>query len=837
MNPVQRLYTSSRLDSGIFLISLSVLLIELLLTRIFSVTMFYHLSFMVVSLAMLGLGASGLIVNLWSSSFGRDKFWSQLSWAAIIFAITSVFAIGVAFRLPISLNLEGTNWLRLGLIYLLCVIPFLAGGLVVALILTHHAEQANRLYAFDLFGAAVGCLIFIPATNWLGAPTAVLIGAATATLAAIVLAGNDAPIPRKVAIVSGAVLLLLALVNSRIGFYDVRVTKGQQQPQMLAMKWNSFSRVEVIGTPTELWHPRHPVFAGTSKTLDSDFRIPEAWLRYDADAATQITRFDGDLTRLRHLGYDVTSTAHHMRQFHNVLIIGAGGGRDVLTALHMGSGPVTGVEINPLTIQLMRQRFRTFTGGLYADYPGVNIINDEGRNYVRHANSQYDLIQASLVDTWAASAAGAYALTENNLYTVEAFEDYLRHLTPDGVITFSRWFAEPPVESLRVVSLAIEALKRQGIQDPATHIFVVRTNQGETNLPSLGTILVKKSPFTPEELEKLREWSSKMRFLVNYSPDDVAKRAELTDFHHLLGSQSSQFIAEYPFDISAVYDDRPFFFNRVPLLPWLEHNLGAGTSSTGATPLTLGGQTLLISLVATLICTLTLLLLPLIAARWGKNTDSSSLNGVGRSRASLWALYFSGLGLGFIMVEVVLIQRFSLFLGYPVYSLSVVLFTILLASSLGSHLAGRFAEHISSSKMLTTALAILCITLGLYVVFLPKLLDAALGNSTTVRIMLSVLLVAPLGLLMGVPFSTGLRLAGREGKGLISWAWAVNGGSSVFGSTLTILISMTYGFTVSILTGMAAYAVAFGVIAIVVRSQSEIQQIINPPSLEKVISE
>ena len=839
MSPVRRLFTPSRLDWGIFLISFSVLLIELLLTRIFSVTMFYHLSFMVVSLAMLGLGASGLIVNLWSSRFSRDKLWHQLSWAAIIFAITSVFAVGVAFRLPVSLDLAGTNWLRLGLIYFLCVLPFLAGGLVVALILTHHAEQANRLYAFDLFGAALGCLVFIPATNWLGAPTAVLIGAATATLAAIVLAGNNALASRRAAIITGAVLLFLALANSRIGFYDVRVIKGQEQPPMLALKWNSFSRVEVIGTPTELWRPRHPVFAGFSKTLDPDFRIPEVWLRYDADAATQITRFDGNLTRLRHLGYDVTSTAHHMRQFHNVLVIGAGGGRDVLTALHMGSGPVTGVEINPLTIQLMRQRFRTFTGGLYAGYPGVNIINDEGRNFVRHANAQYDLIQASLVDTWAASAAGAYALTENNLYTVEAFEDYLRHLTADGVITFSRWFAEPPVESLRVVTLAIDALQRQGVKDPAAHIFVVRTNQSETNLPSLGTILVKKSPFTPEELGKLREWSAKMRFLINYAPDDVAKGAELTEFHHLLGLQSAQFVAEYPFDISAVYDDRPFFFNRVPLLPWLEHKLGGGSSSTGATPLTLGGQTLLISLVVTLLCTLALLLLPLIAARWSKDTDSISLNGMGRGRALLWACYFSGLGLGFIMVEIVLIQRFSLFLGYPVYSLSVVLFTILLASSAGSYLAGRLAERMNATKLLPIVLAILCGTLGLYVLVLPNLLDAALGNSTLIRILITALLVAPLGLLMGVPFSTGLRLAGREGNGLISWAWAVNGGSSVFGSTLTILISMTYGFTASILTGTVAYAVALGVVAIAVRPLAVKQppaEEVEAPALEKVLS-
>jgi hypothetical protein len=274
MNSARLSLRPSRLDCGIFLISFSVLLIELLLTRIFSVTMFYHLSFMVVSLAMIGLGASGLIVNLWPSRFRRDRLWTQLSWSAVLFALTSVCAVAVAFRLPVTLDLSGENWLRVGVIYLLCVVPFLAGGLVVALILTHHAERANRLYAFDLFGAALGCLVFIPATNWLGAPTAVLVGAALATAAATVLAGKEAPRPRLAAVAVGAAILLAALANSRLGFYDVRVVKGQQQPPMLALKWNSFSRVEVIGTPTELWRPRHPVFAGFSKTLDPDFRIP-----------------------------------------------------------------------------------------------------------------------------------------------------------------------------------------------------------------------------------------------------------------------------------------------------------------------------------------------------------------------------------------------------------------------------------------------------------------------------------------------------------------------------------------------------------------------------------
>lgn len=798
----------TRIDIGIFLISLTVLFIELMLTRIFSVTLHYHLSFMAVSLAMLGLGASGLIVNLWPARFGPSALSTQLSWGTMLFAVATVFAVGVAFYVSVSMEPTRGNLLRLGLIYGLCVIPFLAGGLMVALILTHHAEQANRLYFFDLLGAAVGCLVFIPATNWFGAPTAVLVGAAIAAAAGVILAETGPVWLRRLAIALTCCLLVAAVGNTKWNFYDVRVTKSYWQPPMLALKWNSFSRVEVQGTPDDLLTPRVPRSSGFSTRLDPEFRIPEVMLLYDADALTQITGFDGDVRRLQHLRYDVASAAYQMRQYRNVLVIGSGGGRDILTALHMGSGPVTGVEVNPLTIQLIRQQFREFTGGLYSDFPGVRVINDEARSFLQHTLTKYDLIQASLIDTWAASAAGVHALTENSLYTVEAFSDYLNHLTPDGVISFSRWYLDPPVESLRVVTLAIEALRRQGVSNAASYVFVVRTNNGDLQSPSMSTILIKRAPFTARELANLRAWSSEMDFIISYAPDDANQGTARNEFHQLVSPQSAQFITQFPYDISAVYDDRPFFFNRVPVVPWIAHRLGLASLRLGEGNLTLGGQTLLFLLVLTAACTLLLLLLPLIAVRrrLDQRSGASTLGTIRRPRAILWAVYFASLGLGFIMVEVVLIQRFSLFLGYPVYSLSVVLFTILASSGIGSLLAGRW----SLPQTLLRVLGMLCATLMLYALALPWVLSATLGSTTALRIIIAIAVIAPLGLLMGMPFPTGLRHAGRETKGLVSWAWAVNGGASVFGSTLAILISMTYGFTSTVLVGAGAYAVALG---------------------------
>lgn len=827
-----RLSRPTRLDGGIFLVSFAVLLVELLLTRIFSVTMYYHLSFVVVSLAMLGFGASGLLLNLRPALFRPQNFQRQLAAGGVLFALTAVLVVGVAFYLPVPLALSKGNLLRLGLIFLLCVVPFLMGGLVVALILTHRTEQAHRLYFADLAGAALACLLFIPVTNLLGAPTGVLLAASVGAAAGVVFAGREAPQMRRAALALCVLLVVAAALNARLNFYDVRVVKGKTQPPLLALEWNSFSRVEVVGRPEDMTRLHPPRGAGYSERMPPELLTTELFLRYDADAATELTRFDRDLNRLAYLRYDVASAPYQLRRYENVLVLGAGGGRDLLTALLMGNRRLTGVEINPVTVKLLRGRFRQYTGGIYDNFPGVSIVNDEGRNFLRSRDERYDLIQASLVDTWAATSAGAYALTENNLYTVEAFQDYLRHLAPDGVLSFSRWFTSPPVEPLRVVTLAAEALRREGVADPSAHVFVLRTTGRPGHV--LGTILVKRSPFAREEIATLRGWAEQMNFPIAYAPDDRERGAETNEFHRLFDSRSAEFIKDYPYDISAVYDDRPFFFDRVPLVAWAAHRLGFAGAGLGRGEMTLGGQSLLVALVVSAFFTAALLLLPFALLRRAPdaathddappdpnqatatlseatnalNTDGpapiTSSDEATRGRSIVWALYFASLGLGFIAVELVLIQRFNLFFGYPVYSLSVVLFTMLLASGAGSFWAGRF----ESRRLLPRALALLCALLAVYALVLPRALGAAAGASVLLRIALAVCLIAPVGLLMGMPFPTGLKRAGREAKSLVAWAWAVNGAASVFGSTLTTLIAMTYGFTYGLLAGALAYAAA-----------------------------
>ena len=787
-----------RLSTGVFLASFSTLLLQLAFTRILSVSFHYHTSFLVVSLAMLGLGWSGVAVGLRPPGPEPASVDRRLANAALLFVPGAVLAALTAFHLPLTLDDSGSNWLRLLAFAAVSLAPFAAGGLVVALALAGEPAHANRLYACDLVGAGLACAAFVPAANVLGPPTTVLLAAAAMALAGAAFLGRAQRARWWLASGVAALLVLAAALNVEHRFFDLRVVKGRDQTPTVAVRWNAFSRVEVSGTPELILTLRRPQSLGYSHTLDPAFRVAEAHLLYDADALTQITRLDREPRDLQHLAFDVASAPYQLRRQGPVLVIGAGGGRDVLTALSLGAGPITAVEVNPLTLELMRGPFREYSGELYAGYPGVTAVHAEGRNFVRRSTERFDVIQASLIDTWAASAAGAYALTENSLYTVEAFLDFLDHLNPDGVLAVSRWYGgqgAPPVEPLRLVSLAGAALRQRGVTDARGQLSVVRTRPELTGAPSLCTVLVRRSPFPADELDRVESWAARMGFTVEYGP---GHSSETGFFEAVLGTDRDRFLAGFPFDVRPVTDDMPFFFDRVPILPWLLDRLGLATSPLGRSPLTAGSRMLLVSLGLSGACTLLLLVLPWLWLR------RAGLAAVPRRRVTAWTLYFAALGLGFINVELVLLGRLNLFLGYPVYALVVVLFTLLLSSGAGSALAGRW----STPRGWRMALVLVAAVLSLGAVAVPALIRAALGSPEPVRVALAVLAVAPMGLVMGTAFPLGLRRAADDAAGLVPWAWAVNGATSVFGSALTTLLSMSFGFSATLHVGISAYLVA-----------------------------
>jgi SAM-dependent methyltransferase len=546
------------LDVGIFAISFAILLLELLLTRVFSVVMYHHFSFLAVSLAMMGIALGGLIVNLRPDRFRADNVATVGPRFARMFALSLITAASVAFHFPVRLDAGPLMWFTVVPILAVVVLPFIFGGAIVAHILAFNAERAHRLYFFDLVGAGFGCLLFVPLIGFVGAPSALLLTAAVGTLAGAALADGRGPTLRE-ALLAG-LLLLAAGLNTRLEFFDVRFAKGARTAPALATRWNSFSRVEVRGDSSALSVERPPESWGFSSRLQVKAR--ELHLVYDAGALTQIVGFAGNVDAVRYLLWDVTAAAHNVRSNRDVLVIGAGGGRDVLAALAGGSRSVTAVEINGVTVALMRDQFRDYTGGLYVDRPDVRVFVEDGRSFVQRAPERYDLITASLVDTWAASSAGAYALAENSLYTVEAFGNYLARLKPDGIVSFTRWYGDPPVEVFRVVTLARHALRGVGVTAPDRHVAVVRTDQRQTGHPSMATILVKRSPFTDAEMRRLGAWSGDMLFDLPYVPPFTGMRGSEPAFEQLLGTdaQSARFAASARADLSPTTDDRPCFF-------------------------------------------------------------------------------------------------------------------------------------------------------------------------------------------------------------------------------------------------------------------------------------
>ena len=520
----------------------------------------------------------------------------------------------------------------------------------------------------------------------------------------------------------------------------------------------------------------------------------------DGDAATPVVQF-GDVapSEMALLDWTLGSAAYQLLHPERVLIIGAGGGVDVLTALRHGARTVDAVEINGAVIDFARGPLAA-RGGRAFEQPGVTLHEAEGRAFVRRSKDTYDLVQLSLIDTWAASASGAYSLSEGYLYTVEALGDDLARLAPGGALTVTRWDWTPPRESLRLVAVVDEALRRGGAAEPRRHLVVL-------GLGRMANLVVKKSPFTPEELARVRALAAERGFFVVYEPERPAATAYAA---YLSAPDRQAFVRGYPFDISPATDDRPFFFQ---FGRWSNLRLfGAGWKDN---PLILSGRLVLVAvLLQALALSLPLLVLALrggsgAGASTGAGPTGPATGSVAGSRAI--AAYFAALGVAFMLLEISLMQRVTLFLGSPVLAAAVVLATLLAAAGAGSLVAARRAAVQASPWPMLGAIAGL---IALYAFGLSAVLRAGLGLGDAARVALAVVLVVPLGLAAGVPFPAALaRLAARGGAAATGLAWGANGVGSVLGPILAALLALDVGLSGVMLLAGAGYVLAGVVIA------------------------
>lgn len=756
---------------GVGATSLATLLLELALTRVFSVVYFYHFAFLAISIALFGLGAGGVfsyVVAGW-----QRPLYEKLGGLAVGNAI----AIVVSLSFLLSRSAELSTW-EMMIAYFVAAVPFLLSGTIVSLAIAETIERVNRVYFFDLLGAAAGCAVLVPLLNWIGGPNTILVSATTFAVSGAIwfhLAGRVKG--RVAAVTVGLLLVGLITYNSKYFLIDVKYAKGQKIKDEEFVKWNSFSRIALKPEPG---------------------RTDMKSIVIDADAATGVASFDFEhltAAQKEQLAYDGPGLPYVLRPAAKTLIIGPGGGWDVSRALASGSQDVTGVEINPIIANtIMREKFANYSQHIY-HRPQVHINVEDGRSFVRRSNEHYQVLQATLVDTWASTAAGAFALSENNLYTSDAFNDYLSHLTPDGLMAFTRWGFVPPRESLRVVALAQEALKQLGEPDAARNIAVIRGNaQQVRGWGAQDTILVARKPFSTVDIQLLKDAAQRAKMEVVYLPGSTVENP----FRALLTAPDiNRFFDSYSFDVRPVSDDKPFFFYTVQPRDLWQFVLHASHETAdykvnSALPVLFG--LVAISLVATVI----VLALPPLVLKQKLPVQKGGIRGL---------LFFLFIGAGYILIQVALIQKFVLFLGHPTYALTVIIFSMLLSSGVGSY-ASKSLVRGDFGRLSMIMILIVAAVLALAAVVTP-VAEGGVALPFAVKVLISVGLISPVGFAMGMPFPTGLSLLEKAMPAAVRWAWAINAASSVLGSAAAMFLAIYLGLKMTLVIGGLLYLAAW----------------------------
>jgi len=852
---LEKATAGGRTYAGLFLVTLATLMQEILLTRIFSVTMWYHFVFLAVSVAMFGLTIGGLLVYLAPRHFAGsraqkyraagtqilavltilvfalylryrllyaafsvalfglvvvsvalylapqflidDRVERHLSAAALGFAATTVVSFLVYLAIPPVFDLTVKGILSLLTILEVISVPFIFSGIAVCLALTKFPQQVSRLYAADLSGAAAGCILIVYALSFIDAPTAVILSAAVAGLGALLFSFGvqDSWLRARSLVCTvliaalGAANLLLAKEHRPI--LGLAWMRGQAAESPIYEKWNSFSRVIVIGDPDV---SRIPMTWGLSPAYRIHGLVRQLSVLIDAGAATTMTQYGSDFRNLDYLRYDITNFAHYFRPDSQVVVIGAGGGRDVLSALAFGQKSVTAIEMNKGILDALNQTFGDYTGHLDKD-ARVRFINDEARSYLARMPGHVDIIQASLVDTWAATNAGAFALAENSIYTTEAWCLFLERLTPRGLMTFTRWHnIHYPAETYRLVLLASTALAQVGTANPRDHIIVVECPARP--MPPHGpvgvaTILVAKEPFSAGDLDLLQTLTEQMRFRILLSPRQAA---DATFARLASGRNLEEVVRTLPGRTEAPTDDSPFFLCNFGVRDVFRSLLGQRMPGANRpTPEETFGAVFVGVALLTVLC----MVVPLFFTGLKPSVTGA---------APLF-LFFAAIGLGFMLVEVSQLQRLMIFLGHPTYSLSTVLFTLLLSSGLGSYSVGSSLRPHSKLPPPARLLGLL-VALALFGLLTPRVITATASSGTPTRIAVAAVILFPLGFFMGMAFPLGMAAAARS-QALTPWLWGLNGATSVLASVLAFMIVLGSGVSAAFWTGFACYVAAF----------------------------
>ncbi|MDY0296818.1 MAG: hypothetical protein RB296_05820 [Acidobacteriota bacterium] len=770
---------------ALLLITLINMMLELLITRVFSVVAWYHFSFMAISIALFGMTAGAVYVHIKSEKF------NSLNLRINLFRYTIYFALAVFSQLPLFLSvpfipggsIQGIA--SMTVVFAGISVPFFFAGVLVCVLLTKYISRISKLYFFDLTGAAFGCMLFVPLMDRMDPLSLILLLSGLAFLAALPLKPPETTWRSTLTIAILAILAMgAAVANNQTRTMRISWVRGQQEPAPPYERWNSFSRV--IVKP----YSDRPFGWGLSPVyLRNAANVHQQLLTIDSSAGTVLTRFDGDLTRVEHLKWDVTNLAHYLRKNASVAIIGAGGGRDILSALAFNQRKILGVEINHDVVNALVDTYGTYTGHLDR-YPQVRLITDEARSYITRQNEKFDIIQSSLIDTYAASSSGAFALTENSLYTIEAWNTFLDHLSNRGILTFSRWWrSDMDGEMFRLTSLAAATLEQRGIRDVRRHMMLIRGNK-------TGNILLSPSPFTAEDEATITELCDQMQFQYVLGPT----RSVIPEYEAITDPvQRKRLSRTIPVTLTPPSDNNPFFFQILKfshLFSWDEARKYETNANISAIVV------LFICLGIVIIFSAATIILPLHHTTRKTPIDQASMR---------WGiLFFSMIGLAFMLVEISQLNVLSTFLGHPTYGLTTVLFSLLISSGLGSLFTQRIQVNASADSMRrlrATMLGLLGAIL-LYSLASPLIWTLFRSSSTPLRITVAVFMISLIGFFMGTAFPLGMKVAALVPNAPTQWYWGINGAMSVLSSVLATILSIMMGIQFTLLIGLMFYLLA-----------------------------
>ena len=777
---------------GLFFITGATLMLEVLNTRLLSVVTWYHLSFFAVSMAMFGMAAGALQVYLQPRRFATANALDNLFRYSIYFGASAILChLAVIYTpLDISEGWSAASVAKMGLITLAVAIPFFFSGVVVTVALTQVKGNSGLIYAVDLVGAAVGSIACLPLLNALDITSATFVVAAIALFGVFLFQlarGGARPLLWTAA---GAAVIAAAIVNhsSSLGF-RVFYPKGSpvSYEQDTLEFWTIHGQVLVFP-----YVEAGPFFWGPGEGAPVIEGMQGQAMVIDGEAGTALTQWDGDRSNLDWPRFDVTSLPYHLRPGGSAAVIGVGGGRDVLTALWAGSSRITAIEINEAALRVLREDRRDFVR-LY-EQEEVEFVHDEARSYLTRANERYDLIQMSLIDTWAATGAGAFTLSENGLYTVEGWQVFLDHLEPNGLLSVSRWYSLDALsETNRLISLAAMSLLRRGIERPADHIALV-------SRLSVATLLVSPEPLAPADIDAIERVAAEYGFTILHSPRQLSSEPLIREVLAVTDEQQLHAATEHEYlDFTPPTDSRPYFFNILkPAALFQSGGAGGELEDLGI----VAGGNLLATYTLMLLCGLALagvllvIFFPLLIAGRPQIPNRVFLSGLA---------YFACIGTGFMMVQIPLMQRFSVYLGHPVYAVAILLFSMILAAGAGSFLSDRIEVRRGSRWPLVIPAVIVSLLALIYAIAGP-LITATISQGLFIRCLIVIVLVSLPALPMGMCFPLGLRLFREYSSRSLPWMWGMNGATGVLASVFAVAISMWSGINTSLLVAIACYA-------------------------------